>query len=94
MGEKERAALAQPAGGGAAEPTGTVVVTFATTTDALALQAAAGPLGLAGRLAPVPRQLSASCGLAWHEPRACEASLRALVTAHGLRYESLHTLDR
>lgn len=45
-----------------------VVVTFHTTTSALALQKAAARCGLRGRLAPIPRQLSAGCGLAWREP--------------------------
>lgn len=47
-----------------------VVVSFHTTTDALAFKAAAEQAGLGGRLAPIPRQLSAGCGMAWREPVA------------------------
>ena len=45
-----------------------VVVTFPTTADAMHMQSLAGEWPLQGRLAPIPRQLSAGCGFAWREP--------------------------
>lgn len=42
----------------------TAVASFHTTTDALAFKQAAVGEGLRGRLAPIPRQLSAGCGMA------------------------------
>ena len=68
------------------------VVTFATTTDALAVQAAAKGMALSGRLAPVPRQLSASCGLAWHEPGADAEQLGSALAEQHLRFEAIATL--
>lgn len=60
----------------------TFVVSFHTTTDALAMKALGKRWGLAGRLAPIPRQLSAGCGLAWHEPAENQAQvLKALAEA-------------
>lgn len=45
-----------------------IVLTFATTSDAMALETAARDQGLPGRMIPVPSELSASCGLAWCIP--------------------------
>ena len=42
-----------------------IVVTFHTTAQALGFESFAKSLGLEGRLAPIPRQLSAGCGFAW-----------------------------
>lgn len=46
----------------------TVVVAFESTATAMAFAAAARQLNLEGRLFPVPRTLSAGCGIAWREP--------------------------
>lgn len=45
-----------------------VVITFHSTTDAMAMKRRCGELGIPGRLIPVPREISASCGLAWRMP--------------------------
>ena len=43
------------------------LVTFKTTTEAMAFEKAAKKLGLKGRLIPVPSIISSGCGLAWRE---------------------------
>ncbi|HBN95394.1 MAG TPA: phytoene dehydrogenase [Firmicutes bacterium] len=45
-----------------------VVVTFRTTTQAMAWEKACKEAGLPGRLIPMPVQISAECGLAWLIP--------------------------
>ena len=42
-----------------------LVVTFHTTADAMAMEKSCKLHGVAGRLIPVPRELSSGCGLAW-----------------------------
>lgn len=42
-----------------------LVVTFHTTTDAMAMEKACKRENAPGRLIPVPREISAGCGLAW-----------------------------
>lgn len=41
------------------------VLTFATTTDAMAAERFCADNGIGGRLIPVPQEVSAGCGLAW-----------------------------
>lgn len=70
-----------------------LVVAFGTTTDALAMEQVARERGLLGRLAPIPRQLSAGCGLAWREPAANEAHLRQIVRECGIAYERMELME-
>jgi len=42
-----------------------LVVTFHTTADAMAAERVCKNEGLPGRLIPVPRDISAGCGLSW-----------------------------
>ena len=42
-----------------------LVITFHTTADAIAFEKACKSNGKPGRMIPVPREISAGCGLAW-----------------------------
>lgn len=42
-----------------------LIVTFHTTADAIAMEKACKEMGVPGRLIPVPRVITAGCGLAW-----------------------------
>lgn len=42
-----------------------LVVTFHTTADAMAMEKACKKYQVSGRLIPVPRSISAGCGLSW-----------------------------
>ena len=55
-----------------------LVVTFPTTTAAMAMEQLCGREAAPGRIIPVPRSISASCGLAWCAPPACRETLERL----------------
>lgn len=42
-----------------------LVITFYTTAGAMAIEKLCKANGIAGRLIPVPRELTSDCGLAW-----------------------------
>ena len=42
-----------------------LIITFHCTTDAIAMEKSCKATGAPGRLIPVPRSISASCGLSW-----------------------------
>lgn len=71
----------------------TAVASFHTTTDALAFKQAAAGEGLRGRLAPIPRQLSAGCGMAWLEPEAAVELLESLAQRSGIELEQAVVLE-
>ena len=68
------------------------VVTFATTTGAMAMERACQAAGLPGRLIPVPRELTADCGMAWCAPTDAAPALRALADSRNLEYEGWQEL--
>ena len=67
-----------------------LVITFYTTTDAMAMEHPCREQKAGGRMIPVPRSISAGCGLAWSAPPACEKELRALMEASGLRPQGVY----
>lgn len=42
-----------------------LIITFRCTTDAIAMEKSCKAIGAPGRLIPIPRSISASCGLSW-----------------------------
>ena len=42
-----------------------LIITFRCTTDAIAMEKSCTAIGAPGRVIPVPRSISASCGLSW-----------------------------
>lgn len=63
------------------------VVAFSTTTDAMAAEKACREAGLSGRLIPLPRVISAGCGLAWSAPEECRAEILELLAKKGIVWE-------
>ena len=56
-----------------------VVITFRTTTDAMAMETQCKARGASGRLIPVPGEITADCGLAWCAEPDREEALRLLM---------------
>ncbi|MFR3422726.1 MAG: DUF3343 domain-containing protein [Lachnospiraceae bacterium] len=53
-----------------------LVITFSTTTAAMAMEKRAQEMGIFGRLIPLPSEISAGCGLSWKtKPEEKEKSL-------------------
>lgn len=65
------------------------VITFHTTTEAIAMESACLKEGIPGRLIPVPRQISSGCGLSWAMPPDWKEKMEAWMGEKGLGYESL-----
>lgn len=68
------------------------IVTFKTTTQAMAFETAAKASGLQGRLIPLPRAIGAGCGLAWKEVPEHKVAIQALFMQQGLEYEAIHEI--
>lgn len=67
-----------------------LVVTFHTTADAMAMEKACKEQNAQGRLIPVPRAISAGCGLAWCAPLECRESLKDVMRGVGIEEEEMH----
>lgn len=69
-----------------------LVVTFHTTAAAMALEKAFGKAGIPGRLIPVPREISAGCGMAWCAPPEARGAVEQAVKAAGVEVAGYYTM--
>ena len=67
-----------------------LVVTFHTTADAMAMEKACRESGTPGRVIPVPRAISAGCGLAWCAELSAREEITAMMQEAGIEPEDLH----
>jgi hypothetical protein len=70
-----------------------LIITFSTTTAAMAAEQFFTQSGLPGRLIPLPREISAGCGLCWKAPAGEEGNLTSRLTAAGLQWETERVID-
>lgn len=66
-----------------------LIVTFHTTADAMAMEQICRESGAEGRLIPVPRTISAGCGLAWCAGLSCREELKAVLEQAGIQEEAM-----
>lgn len=67
-----------------------LVITFHTTTDAMAMEQMCKEKGAPGRLIPVPRLISAGCGLAWCADPESKNQLTNLMKEQNITYQDIH----
>ena len=67
-----------------------LVVTFHTTADAMAMEKACKEHNVPGRIIPVPRAISAGCGLAWCAELTDKDAVAAMMKQAGIEEEDMH----
>ena len=67
-----------------------LVVTFEATAAAMAAEKYCLERGVPGRLIPVPREITAGCGLAWKAEVDQEEAVTAALEAAGIAYSGVH----
>lgn len=74
------------------ERTEKCIVTFRTTTGAMAMERACKAAGVPGRLIPVPRSITAGCGMCWTAPPAAREAVEELVMEQGLDVDGVYAI--
>ena len=67
-----------------------LVITFYTTTAAMAMEKLCKESGTDGRLIPVPGSISADCGLCWCAKNESEDALLDLMAASGISPQGIY----
>ena len=67
-----------------------LVVTFHTTADAMAMEKACKEHNVPGRIIPVPRAISAGCGLAWCAELDEKEQISDIMKQVGIQEEDMH----
>lgn len=67
-----------------------LVITFYTTTAAMAMERLCKEQGAEGRIIPVPGSISADCGLAWCANNESEDMLLDLMVRHHITPQGIY----
>lgn len=70
-----------------------LVVTFDATVQAMAAEKYCLEQGVPGRLIPVPREITAGCGLAWKAAPDQEEAVLTALKAAGIAYSGAYRLE-
>ena len=70
-----------------------LIAAFYTAHDAMAFEEFCQEAGAEGRLIPLPREISAGCGLAWSAPPDEEGKVRELLQSAGITAQHLVVLE-
>ena len=68
------------------------VVTFHTTTGAMEMERSCEEAGLPGRLIPVPRAITAGCGMCWAAPPEAREALEELAVKKRLDVDGVYAI--
>jgi hypothetical protein len=67
-----------------------LVITFYTTTAAMAMECICEASSADGRIIPVPRSITADCGLAWCAKNESEDALLDLMVQHNITPQGIY----
>ena len=68
------------------------MVTFRTTTGAMAMEQSCKAAGVPGRLIPVPRTITAGCGMCWSAPPDAREAVEELVMREHLMIDGIYAI--
>ena len=74
------------------EKTLCLIITFHTTTAAIAMERLCQESGLPGRLSPVPREITAGCGMVWKAAIESRDELVAAAKDAGIEIDGAYEL--
>ena len=70
-----------------------LVITFSTTTAAMAMEKRAQEMGISGRLIPLPSEISAGCGLSWNTKPEEKEKMLVFLEEEKLKWEAMYELE-
>ncbi len=69
-----------------------LIISFPTTTAAMAAEKFCMDHDLPGRLIPIPREITAGCGMSWKAPLEARADLQAAFDESKIAYSDFYEL--
>lgn len=70
-----------------------LIVTFHTTSEAMAAEFACKREQIPGKLIPVPRTLSAGCGIAWMSEPQEQSRMEQLLERRQIEWDQITVID-
>lgn len=69
-----------------------LIITFDTTSRAMAAERLFADSRLPGRMIPVPREITAGCGLAWKGEESCRSVYEDLLRGADIAYADIRVM--
>lgn len=70
-----------------------LIISFNTTSDAMAFENICKKTNCPGRLIPTPRAISAGCGMAWAAPLENKDIVSSVLENEGCAYDGIHEIE-
>ena len=70
-----------------------ILIAFDSTSDAIAMETYCDSISLKGRLIPLPKEISAGCGIAWISPIALEKEVLNVLENKKFKYSSINKIS-
>ena len=70
-----------------------LLITFSTTTAAMAMEKRAQQMRIFGRLIPLPSEISAGCGLSWKTKPEEKEKMLVFLEEEKLKWEAMYELE-
>lgn len=70
-----------------------LIITFKNTTEAMAVEKFCSENGLPGRIIPLPREISAGCGLSWKAKTEDKEVLISAFNEAKLEWQQCHIIE-
>ncbi len=70
-----------------------LIITFATTSEAMGVESFCNQHGLPGRLVPVPEEITSGCGMAWKVTPQEKEIMEQELKAAGLQWEGMYMAE-
>ena len=70
-----------------------LVITFSTTTAAMAMEKRAQEMEIFGRLIPLPSEISAGCGLSWKTKPEEKEKMLVFLEEEKLKWEAMYEFE-
>lgn len=70
-----------------------LVITFSSTTAAMAMEKRAQEMEIFGRLIPLPSEISAGCGLSWKTKPEEKEKILVFLEEEKLKWEAMYELE-
>ncbi len=69
-----------------------IIITFSTTSEALKMEKVCKANQIKGRLIPVPREISAGCGMAWSSEVELKEKLVRITVENNIKINGIYEM--
>lgn len=70
-----------------------ILISFDSTTQAMAMEKACKENNIEGRLIPLPKIISAGCGIAWISPIKIKETIKNILSKNNISYKEIYEME-